>query len=678
MIYAYIKQFRNIFGQEVCFSDRFSVSYDPSKTFPSALTIRPRVPDKTRDTIYEDSKLSSVHLIVGKTGAGKTNILQMIGMTEEERLNLTEPGDSYFLLWEDSGIFIIEPFDILLDSAIIPQIQRTEAEDRLPQQIVEQLRLQDTMCIYHFTVDENGKPTGVKLTGPGSFDTAYIFTGMDKHAFSHYPYEDVRKEGTEKRTIWMPRVIAEYHRTALWYSCRWLREYIDEFSEDSLKRKAALVIENHNWRDRIKQHIPDDLEESDYWTFEGRTMMDDLDRFQGKKVREHREVSIKRQFIYDLWTDFALYLRKWIGYIHQYPEGMSEENLDALDTAGVYQEFLDCCFEKEQDETEETGKRDIIDPTVLPDYEKIGILKRIEWLSMYIDRKRGGAAKGLLWQIYSDIRDIGEILMRLDDKYFTTTAFTMPIVDMYSDENKILIEDLFERMEQYRPDDIGIFTERLLPYHFDYISSGEYQFAAVLGGIEEYCVKLSLASEEAAPTEHDEKLGYDPQKVKMNKLDNKPNVLYLLDEPETYMHPELCRTFLSRLDAVLKNRVADTDVQIIITTHSPMLLSDVLPSQITRLDLDERGYCRVKNGSEKAYFGANIHTILSDGFFLNYTIGEYARVYLQQRMEWLNGLSAPLNLKDRTELERIQLIVPLIGDTVIRGSFEQKLRQLDD
>ena len=128
---------------------------------------------------------------------------------------------------------------------------------------------------------------------------------------------------------------------------------------------------------------------------------------------------------------------------------------------------------------------------------------------------------------------------------------------------------------------------------------------------------------------------------------------------------------MNRLDGILRNRVADTDIQIIITTHSPLLLSDVLPEQITRLDVDDLGYCIVKNGTEKAYFGANIHTILSDGFFLHYTIGEYARLFLQEKMDLLNDGA------EGKEIEEIRRVVPLIGDAVIRGSFKQKLRQIN-
>ncbi|MBP3241007.1 MAG: AAA family ATPase [Oribacterium sp.] len=664
LIYAYIKHYRNISEQEIYFSDKFLVKYDSTKSFPEALEINSVDCGNIRDIIYADSKLSNVHIIVGKTGAGKTNILQLIGMTEKERLDYSESTDSYFLLYEDGCSFVIEPFNIIVSDDVVSAHHRDDYLYRLPERLQSFFHLKDSMQMFRFKVDERGNPINASVVRPVELGKSltYVFNGLDKNAFAKYPYLDERREGVDNSGNWMPRYVAEYHRTTLWNSCSFLKEYIYEFSEDSIKRKAALVIENQNWGDKVRQYLDEKLENHDYWTFIQRNRHDEELQYLGKKVKKHKQVSIKHQFIHDLWTDYALYLRKWISYIEMFPEEIPKDQLDSSGTTDVYQEYMDYYFEKEMEE--DTGRKDknIIDPTILPDFEDISILKRIEWLSMYIDRKGDGYPKGLLWQIFSDIKDIGSILSKLDDKYFASTRFSIPIVDMYSEKNKVLIEDLIERMEMYRPDDVGIFTEKLLPYHFDCISSGEYQFAKVFGGIEEYCVKLSLG-----------------ENREVNKLDNKPNALCLLDEPETYMHPELCRTFMSRLDKVLKNRISDTDVQVIITTHSPLFLSDVLPSQITRLDVDDRGYCLVKNMTEKAYFGANIHTILSDGFFLDYTIGEYAREFLQQKMNWLNGLvdGDDLGESEQKQIQELEEIVRLIGDAVIRGSFEQKLRMLN-
>lgn len=662
LVYAYIKHFRNIDSQEIYFSDGYKINYDSAKPLPNALVVT-RVPtNSVSDIIYKNSKLADVHIIVGKTGAGKTNIFQMIGMPEEERLKDTDA--SYFLLYSAENSYVLEPFNFEIDESVIPHPISRKAEKklseellRMPDYVQEYMKLHDSMQMYRFSVDATGKPEKIQaIVYPDELgaDVTYIFNGYERHAFPFCPYEETRFESVDSNTIWQTRVNAEYHKTTLWNSCRFLKEYIESFEADNIKRKAAFVINVQNWAGRIKQHIDERLMSHDYWTFIEHKRQDDERKALGKPVKERKRPAIRHQFVHDLWTDFAIYFREWISYIQMWPEKIDPDHLDASGTTDVFQEYIDYCYEKQLEEGNGKRDREPIDPTCLPDFEEVSILKRLEWLTMWIDRRGDGTPYSLLYQIFDDIKDIGNILSQFDDKYFTNETFTIPIVEMYSVKNKQLVEDLFERMEQYRPDDTGLFTEELLPYHFTCISSGEYQFAKVLGGIEEFCVKLSTSG-------------------------GHPNLIYLLDEPETYMHPELCRTFMKRLDALLQERNADTDIQILISTHSPLLLSDVLPEQITRLDLDSKGYCIIKNSTEKAYFGANIHTILADGFFLNYTIGEYARSYLQEQLNWLKGAltQGTLDREGQIHVEELSRVVPLIGDAIIRNSFDMLLKQLE-
>ncbi len=658
LIYCYIKQFRNIINQEIYFSHDFVITYNPEVPFPDALVITPTHPSAGSAVVHKDSMLSNVHIVVGKTGAGKTNIFQLVGMTEEERVNNEENWGSYFLLYAGKKGFLIEPFNIPISDGIRPKWPQSNdpAVARLPEYIKEHSRLRDSMHMFSFGLDETGKPKEIKAESENSLggDHTFIFNGYDRNAFSICPYPEDKEDLLRMSNIWQDRELAEFNRTALLCSCRHLKEYIDHFAEDNVKRKAAFVIRNDNWAKTIKQHIDEKLVEHDYWTFVSRQRSDEEEYVLKGIRRKRKSVSIKNQFVHDLWTDFALYLREWISYIEMYPKEVDEDNLDSSGTVDVHQEFLDYYFEKEQ---EESGLERGIDPTVLPDFENISIVKRLRWLAMWIDRRGGEYAHHLLWQISDDITDIGNILNKFDDKYFTGTTFTLPIVDMYRPENKELVKELFERIEQYHPDDTGIFTKELLPYHFSCISSGEFQLAKVLGGIEEYCVRLSVS-----------------------EYGNHPNLIYLLDEPETYMHPELCRVFLNKLDQLLKERADKNDIQVLLSTHSPFMMSDALPEQVTRLDLDENGYCVIKNDTEKLYFSANIHTILADGFFLDYTIGEYARRFLQAKLDWLRSIveKAELSPEEQKELEDIRAIEPIIGDMLIKQSFNGLLQRIEN
>lgn len=162
----------------------------------------------------------------------------------------------------------------------------------------------------------------------------------------------------------------------------------------------------------------------------------------------------------------------------------------------------------------------------------------------------------------------------------------------------------------------------------------------------------------------------DRKKTELSKI-------ILLDEPETYMHPELARRFVSELHRITAKYPEAPPVQIIIGTHSPFMLSDALPEEVIRLDIDrETGNAIVMPGTEKNYFGANIHTILADGFFLRYTIGEDSRIFLQQAFNDLreaeDHADAP-GKKTQQIIRRARELLPYIGDQFIRQAFENVL-----
>lgn len=106
------------------------------------------------------------------------------------------------------------------------------------------------------------------------------------------------------------------------------------------------------------------------------------------------------------------------------------------------------------------------------------------------------------------------------------------------------------------------------------------------------------------------------------------------------------------------------------------MLSDLLSHQVIRMDVDKQGYCRIMQDSERSYFAANIHTILSDGFFLQFTIGEQARTFLTRKLLKLREVAEEgrgIHRMEREEIEKMRAFLPYIGDEMIRNSFKQIL-----
>lgn len=603
LIYCYIEHFRNIENQDVSLSDEFDCRYRDSKIF-----IEKREKNPLMDYIYDNGFMSNLRIIVGKTGSGKTNFLQLIGMDWWNRKS-TADGDAYLLLYKmhnENDFF------------------------------VEEVGLGNMTRAYCFTYDFD-KHEILKYI-PAAYDDhedTYIINAFDRYAFASCPYDNVRQEQMFDNNQFIPRKITQYGKSSVSMECEFLKEYLSHFSEKSIKRRVSFVIGWKNWQNKIQSDLDEKLIKREYWTYKDRAEEQRDKNFRNgqynKPIEYDKKSTPKSRFIHDLMVDFAIYLRKWAELVeYEFPE--------------KYYPYTGIVYDL-----------GIEDPRELPDGKKMGILKRIDWLCQYIDYHTDEITsnRGLVWQIGSDIRDLFHLLGKMDDKYFTDTEFSIPVMDI--DVNgKTVMREVFERMEQYRPDQIGVFTECLLPYHWSYVSSGEYQYVKIWGVLEEYGVRVKMMTQGQKYSEAIQ-----------------PNLILLLDEPENYMHPEMCRTFIRNLNVLLSKRNPNTELQVLISTHSPFMLSDVMASQVIKMDYDENGKCVISE-SEKPYYAANIHSIMADGFFLEYTIGEQARIFLEDKFKLLQRLTCMnrnLSSSEKEELTMIRSLIPNIGDALIRHCF---------
>jgi len=97
------------------------------------------------------------------------------------------------------------------------------------------------------------------------------------------------------------------------------------------------------------------------------------------------------------------------------------------------------------------------------------------------------------------------------------------------------------------------------------------------------------------------------------KLNDKKEIFLLLDEVELYMHPNWKKEFLDLL------------------THSPFLLSDLPKENVIFLEKGKQVYPDIET------FGANIHTLLSHGFFMkDGLMGEFAKEQINKAITILN------------------------------------------
>lgn len=159
--------------------------------------------------------------------------------------------------------------------------------------------------------------------------------------------------------------------------------------------------------------------------------------------------------------------------------------------------------------------------------------------------------------------------------------------------------------------------------------------------------------------------------------DKESLALFLADEPDNAMHPIWKKRLIHSVLEILNNYsdISNIKQHFIFTTHSPFLLSDIPKQNIIFLDTKDNGQCKVLKYDEvinkKQTFGANIHTLLSDSFFMNDGLmGEFAKSKIDEVIQYLNN-----NKKSSiTNDEEAQNIINIIGEPIIKRELQRMFK----
>lgn len=254
---------------------------------------------------------------------------------------------------------------------------------------------------------------------------------------------------------------------------------------------------------------------------------------------------------------------------------------------------------------------------------------------------------------------------RIPDIYFTTNVqIDIPAVEQSLD----FIEDVFKCLHNYGKEGVYHTSSLELPFfrcEYRQISQGEEAFFHLFSGILQ---KLKEAV-------HDDNHNSNHSRQTTNLL--------LLDEPDLSMHPEWSRKFLSYMAELLpkacpEKQGEDIAFQIVISTHSPFMISDVLKDNIL---------CLERGGDESIHvhpapfgFLSNIHDIMADTFFIKSPFGELGSEIFKKIVHNIRKISPGSSPEDSLICDTLSLISE-IGDEVVRKHLQEtlknKLRELD-
>lgn len=156
-----------------------------------------------------------------------------------------------------------------------------------------------------------------------------------------------------------------------------------------------------------------------------------------------------------------------------------------------------------------------------------------------------------------------------------------------------------------------------------------------------------------------------------NILEN--DLIILIDEGELYFHPRWQRKLVYWVNEILPQTFKGQRIQIFISSHSPFIVSDLPKENVLFLkkEFDEvkedKGKCVVSDlSNHEKTFGANIHTLYTDAFFMDdQFIGDFAKSKIERAVSLIDQ-----SVLTDDELKEIKSIIEIIGEPVIQERLE--------
>ena len=272
-----------------------------------------------------------------------------------------------------------------------------------------------------------------------------------------------------------------------------------------------------------------------------------------------------------------------------------------------------------------------------------------------------------------DIKDVHQIVINDLDKY---DNFSFKIEQL----NSKIINFIFDLPEY-------IFNIELKDENksFEDLSFGERQLLTQLNFIQFYINKKQYIPYE----DIDIFVEKDNKKIDVDfNVEKKvKSMIVLIDELEIGLHPNWQKNAINYIFDFLQN-IKDIDFNLIITSHSPFLLSDLPKENVIFL---EKGKQVKPFKEDEQTFGANIHTLLSNGFFMSDGLmGEFAKskiktIQITYKYILHRHKQKSLNKKEhkksrrfiRTQLKTLWYIQSIIGEQFLQTIIKNYLDELE-
>lgn len=260
-------------------------------------------------------------------------------------------------------------------------------------------------------------------------------------------------------------------------------------------------------------------------------------------------------------------------------------------------------------------------------------------LSLLVEIAKQNRYQSPITEIISKCHELMELIMGMEsDILDQKDSFELPVTDQ--NQSLDLLIELYTPSVQY---------DSYLQFKWPGLSSGEISL-------------LNLYSR-----------FYDSRDNIIKRSGNH-GVLVLIDEGEALFHPQWQKQLVSNLVAFFSDIFQDKRVQIVLTSNSPFIASDLPKTNIIFLkNIDGRSVSINELDDLHQTFAANIHTLLSHSFFLHDgLIGTFARRKINEVINLLVNQGREEIMEKKQEIEAL---ISIIGEPIIRTKLTQLLQE---
>lgn len=145
------------------------------------------------------------------------------------------------------------------------------------------------------------------------------------------------------------------------------------------------------------------------------------------------------------------------------------------------------------------------------------------------------------------------------------------------------------------------------------------------------------------------------------------DIILIIDELDIYLHPRWQQDIIHELTTWLSSKLNDENVQLIFTTHSPILLSDITNDRLLMLKKN-KGLCEISKSNDKTFCG-NSSKLFQINFFMDKgSIGEFSKSKIQYVLDVIKG-----EVED--DNKKIEYILSCIAEPLIKLRMTKKYRE---